>query len=96
MPIPDVLAALYEVHEWRNGIALLEHVHPEEFRDVIDVLRGFRLRKSHLVKAKAAKGAEIEPADEDDEEEEDNAGDTASAAGGGNKSKMAKELDREA
>jgi hypothetical protein len=94
MPIPGDLAALYEIHEWRNGIALLEHVHPEEFRDVVEVLREFRLRRSHLVKANAPKG-EAEPADEDDCEENDDSGDTSAAAGGGNKSKIAKELDRE-
>lgn len=94
MPIPADLAALYEVHEWRNGIALLEHAHPDEWNDIVEVLRGFRLRRSYLVKAKAA--GVTEAADDDENEEDDEGpGDTSAAAGGGNKSKIAKALDTE-
>jgi hypothetical protein len=91
MPIPADLAELYEIHEWRNGIALLEHVHPEEWGDILDVLRAFRLRRSYLVKEKTPPGY----TGDNDEEEDDSAVDTAAAAGGGNKSKIAKELDKE-
>jgi hypothetical protein len=85
MPIPDDLAALYEVHEWRNGIALLEHAHPEEWRDIVEVLREFRLKRSYLAKSAAE--------DDVDDADDDSAGDTAAAAGGGNKSGIAKALD---
>jgi hypothetical protein len=28
--IPDDIAARYEVHEWRNGLAILTAAHPDE------------------------------------------------------------------
>jgi hypothetical protein len=46
--IPPAIAAGYEVREWRNGIALLEHVYPDEWKDILAVLRSFRLCKSYI------------------------------------------------
>lgn len=46
--IPDDIHDLYEVHEWRNASAVLKEAHPAEWRDLIDVLRGFRLRRSDI------------------------------------------------
>jgi hypothetical protein len=48
MAIPPKLTAGYEIHEWRNGIALLEHVYPAEWADIIAVLGKFKLRKSYI------------------------------------------------
>jgi len=48
MALPGDIAASYEVHEWRHGIALLEHVYTDEWNDIIEVLRGFRLCKSFI------------------------------------------------
>jgi hypothetical protein len=38
----------YEIHEWRHAIAVLRQDFPDEFADLCDVLRRFRLRKSHI------------------------------------------------
>ena len=40
----------YEVHEWRNGLAILWAVHPDEWNDILEILRGFRLLRSDMVK----------------------------------------------
>jgi hypothetical protein len=48
--IPDDIAARYEVHEWRNGLAILAAAHPNEWRDILEVLRDFVLLKSDVLK----------------------------------------------
>jgi hypothetical protein len=40
---------LYEVHEWRNAAAILQEVYLEAWRDVIEVLRAFRLPRSDIL-----------------------------------------------
>jgi hypothetical protein len=42
--VPADIAARYEVHEWRNGLAILAAAHSEEWRDITEVLRGFALQ----------------------------------------------------
>lgn len=44
---PDILD-LYEVHEWRNGLAILSAARPEEWEDIVAVLREFRLRHTDI------------------------------------------------
>jgi hypothetical protein len=39
--IPDDIAARYEVHEWRNGLAILTAARPDEWREILEVLRDF-------------------------------------------------------
>lgn len=46
--VPEDLRALYEVHDWRNGLAVLSAAAPEEWQDIVAVLRGFRLRHSEI------------------------------------------------
>ncbi len=46
--IPAKIRASYEVHEWRNATAILSTAYPSEWKDVLDVLGGFRLRKSFI------------------------------------------------
>lgn len=46
--IPAKLSAGYEIHEWRNGIALLKHVYSQEWKDILAVLGGFKLCKSYI------------------------------------------------
>jgi hypothetical protein len=49
MPISDLPAAIqrdYELHEWRHASAILVKDFPSEWNDIIDVLTGFRLRRS--------------------------------------------------
>ncbi|HEY1982531.1 MAG TPA: BglII/BstYI family type II restriction endonuclease [Xanthobacteraceae bacterium] len=54
--VPDDIAKRYEVHEWRNGLAILAAAHPEEWRNIFEVLRGFTLLKSDVVKPGGSKG----------------------------------------
>lgn len=52
MPIESLPAFIrdhYEVREWRHATAILSQDFPHEFADVIEVLEGFRLRRSHIV-----------------------------------------------
>ncbi len=48
--VPEDLLALYEVHEWRNGLAVLTAACPEEWNDIVAVLREFRLYASEIIK----------------------------------------------
>ncbi len=41
---------MYEVHSWRNAAAIFANSRPQEWAELTEVLRNFRLRKSHLVK----------------------------------------------
>lgn len=47
--IPDDILHYYEVHEWRNASAVLVAAHAQEWRDIHDVLAGFRLLKSDIL-----------------------------------------------
>jgi hypothetical protein len=46
--VPDDLRALYEVSEWRNAAGVLSTARPQEWADIIDVLRAFRLYKADI------------------------------------------------
>ena len=46
--LPADILSLYEVHEWRNALAVLSAAHPEEYSDIITVLKDFRLLKSEV------------------------------------------------
>lgn len=48
--IPADLHAEYEVHEWRNAAGVLSTAHPNEWADMIDVLRDFRFKRSEVLK----------------------------------------------
>jgi Restriction endonuclease BglII len=54
--IPADISARYEVHEWRNGFAILAAAHPQEWADIIEVLRGFNLLKSDILQPGGSKG----------------------------------------
>ena len=41
--IPPDLHEFYEVHEWRNPCAVLSVAYPNEWADIVEVLRAFRL-----------------------------------------------------
>ena len=44
---PDLLD-LYEVYEWRNGLAVLAAACPEEWDDILQVLQDFRLHHTEI------------------------------------------------
>ena len=47
--VPKDLLALYEVHEWRNGLAVLTAACLEEWADIVAVLGEFRLLHTEIV-----------------------------------------------
>ena len=46
--VPRDLLDLYEVYEWRNGLAVLAAACPEEWDDIVQVLRDFRLHHTEI------------------------------------------------
>lgn len=46
--VPEDLRALYSVHEWRNGLAVLSAACPDEWADIQAVMREFRLHHSEI------------------------------------------------
>lgn len=54
--VPKDVAARFEVHEWRNGVAILSAARPEEWSNILEVLRGFTLLKSDILKPGGSKG----------------------------------------
>lgn len=47
--LPEFVREHYEVHEWKHACAILKEDFPAEWRDIIDLLTAFRLRKSWIV-----------------------------------------------
>lgn len=45
---PKSIRNSYEIHEWRHASAVLRTDFTEEWNDIIAVLTGFRLNKSHI------------------------------------------------
>ncbi len=48
--LPEFVRTHYEVHEWKHACAVLCKDFPNEWRDIIDVLSEFRLRRSDILK----------------------------------------------
>lgn len=49
--VPEDLRELYHVREWRNAAGVLATACPEEWHEIIEVLRAFRLLKSQVLTA---------------------------------------------
>jgi hypothetical protein len=47
--VPPDIHERFHVKEWRNAAGVLTTACPDEWRDILDVLRGFRLLKSEVV-----------------------------------------------
>lgn len=47
---PDFINENYEIHEWKHAIAILNGDFPSEWKDLVDLLSAFRLKKSWIVK----------------------------------------------
>ncbi|WP_239590741.1 BglII/BstYI family type II restriction endonuclease [Vitreimonas flagellata] len=43
------MADLYEVHEWRNAAGVMSTACPQEWRELLDCLRSFRLLRSEIL-----------------------------------------------
>lgn len=46
--VPKDIAANYEIHEWGHASAVLKGDFPNEWRDILDTLRGFRFKRSDI------------------------------------------------
>lgn len=53
--VPDDLRRLYHVDEWRNAAGVLTTACSSEWQEIVEVLRGFQLRRSEIVAAGGAK-----------------------------------------
>jgi len=53
--VPADISALYYVQEWRHGITILSSVYPQEWNDILETLRSFRLLRSDIVKGGGSK-----------------------------------------
>lgn len=47
--LPEDIRANYEIHEWKHACAILNSDFPDEWNDIIEVLRQFKLKKSHVI-----------------------------------------------
>jgi hypothetical protein len=45
---PQQLFDLYEVHEWNHAVAILRADFPNEWKDIVQVLTSFRLKKGYI------------------------------------------------
>jgi len=50
--VPDDLRDSYHVKEWRNAMGILTTACPDEWADIVQVLRQFRLRRSEIEAAR--------------------------------------------
>jgi len=62
-PVPTAISKLYEVHEWRNGLAIMSAARPNEWADILKVLANFRLLKSDILKPGGRKSTIAEKLD---------------------------------
>jgi hypothetical protein len=53
--LPSFIRENYEVHEWRHASAILAADFPAEWRDIVEVLSGFRLYRSEISEPGGAK-----------------------------------------
>jgi hypothetical protein len=48
--IPADVLDRYEVHEWRNAAGVISTARPDEWQDILQALRAFRLLRSEILK----------------------------------------------
>lgn len=58
--VPADIAALYEVHEWRNAVGVLQTACPIEWQEIQQALRNFRLMRSEVVAAGGNRSSIVE------------------------------------
>lgn len=61
--VPADVVKVYEVREWRNAAGVLATAHPEEWHDIIDVLRDFKFRRSEILRGGGRKSVIAERID---------------------------------
>lgn len=45
---PTDIQENYELHEWKHSIAILKNDFPDEWNDIIDLLRSFKLKRTYI------------------------------------------------
>jgi hypothetical protein len=55
--VPEDIRASYAVYEWRNASGILQTAHPEEWADILAMLRAFEFRRSELLRGGGAKSS---------------------------------------
>ena len=58
--VPADIAELYELHEWRNAVGVLQTACPGEWTEIQATLRSFRLHRSEVLKAGGARSTIVE------------------------------------
>ncbi len=48
--VPQDIRTSYEIYEWKHAVAILKYDFPEEWNDIISVLRRFRLLSSSILR----------------------------------------------
>jgi len=48
--LPADIHELFEVYEWKHACAILKNDFPEEWKDIIELLQSFKLKKSWIIK----------------------------------------------
>ena len=61
--LPKDILDKYEVYEWKHACAILKSDFPEEFYEIVEVLRNFRLCKSWITKGGGRKSKVAEAID---------------------------------
>ena len=46
--LPTFVQNHYELHEWKHAVAVLKNDFPNEYKDIIEILSQFRLKKSDI------------------------------------------------
>jgi len=46
--LPKFIDDHYEVHEWKHASAILQRDFPDEWAQIMEILTGFRVRRSHV------------------------------------------------
>lgn len=57
--VSETIGTKFESYEWRNGFAILQHVHPVEFDEVVATLEKFRLLHSDLARKGSGNKSEM-------------------------------------
>ena len=50
LDLPGDIREKFEVHEWKHACAILKNDFSSEWKDIVDMLRAFRLKKSWIIK----------------------------------------------
>ncbi len=58
--VPADIAELYEVHEWRNAVGVLQTACPDEWNEIQSALRAFRLYRSEIMTAGGSRSSIVE------------------------------------